>query len=298
MKPKGAKSRRHNQHRPERNRGRAAGGQTAVAVPVLDHETCVNAREIWPTSWDFDDPDEYLQSIEGLAGELARKGAVPYYVFIDPDEYVEWCRSTGHPVGSSSTRSLYAGAHLREGDAVPYSPGQPLWPMGVVSMVLRSELGDQVPLRTSETSALDELIDRYTDFLVATPGTYRSVVTASRFADHDEAELWGHFRAAVLAQATLTHCAEYLSVQERIENDGGKVLVPRHGAYNPTEALLSLAAAGHGIFGIEHRNGNDEMTFRAWSISRRGGAEPVGPSELGERLGTPGAPSLRSGWPR
>jgi len=289
-----AKNRRHNRSRSGRDRGR---GRTAVAVPVLDHETCVNAREIWPTSWGFDDPDEYLRGVERLVGELAKKGTAPYYVFIDPDEYVEWCRSTDYPVDSSTTRSLYAGALLREGDAIPYSPSQPLWPLSVASMVLRSELGDQVSFRTSENPALYELIDRYTDFLVATPGTSRSVVTASRFADHDGAELWGHFRAAVLSQVTLTHCAEYLSVQERIENNDGGVLVPDHGHYNPTEALLSLAGVGHGIFGIEHRDG-DEMTFRAWSISRKGGAEPVEPTELGGRLGTPGAPSLRSGWPR
>ncbi|MHB1762660.1 MAG: hypothetical protein ACYCS4_07975 [Acidimicrobiales bacterium] len=251
------------------------------------------AKELFPSSFDWDDPDEYLLVVESGAREIAERGGTPYYVFVDPIEYVEWCREVGAVVDSQQSRAGFAAAVLGEGDAIPYDPDQPLWPMGITSMVLRSELGSELAFDDAG-SQTEAFIDRYTDILVTTPGRWRSIVTASRYRVHDETELWQHFASAVRSQTVLTFCDDYVSVTNEITNRDKHIRLPHYGDHNPLEAALALAELGHGVIGVEHRHGPD-FSFRAFEVTPTG-YRPVPPDVLGRRLGTPGAPSLRCGW--
>jgi hypothetical protein len=266
-----------------------AGRQLAIAV--LDQECCGEASDLFPTSFDWRDPDEYLAQQEAFAREITESGGEAFYAFIEPADYVEWCREQGRDVDSQASRAAFAGVILGEGDAIPYSPDQPLWPIGVTSMVLRSELGAELDEPGDHVEAF---LERFADLVLSQEGRYRSVVTASRYRVHDEAELWQHFAAAITSQTTLTFCDEYLSLTDRIEHRGDTVHSTDHGDHNPFEAVLSLAAVGHGVVGLEHRNG-EEFSFRAFEVTHSG-AVPVPADVLGRRLGTPDAPSLRSGW--
>lgn len=243
-------------------------GPQEVAVAVVDHETCVRGKDTWPTSWTWTDPDTYLTQVEELAAGLADQGAAPVYCFIDPAEYVEWCRETGHEVDSSDTRAIYAGQLAQSGEGIPYDPAQPLWPIGVTSMVVRSE----VEVDGSTSGPVLEFIRMFIDLVVQHPGTWRTIVTASRFHDHDQTEMWAHFQAAVDSRGKITFCGEYLSAQETIRHHNRRLHIPDHGDPHPMEVLLRLAAGGHGIAGIEHRDG-DAFTFRAWNVTS--GAELV-----------------------
>ncbi|MHB8318060.1 MAG: hypothetical protein ACYDEP_02340 [Acidimicrobiales bacterium] len=259
----------------------------------MDQEVCSLAGDLFPTSFDWTNADVYLQHQEDFAREVTKSGGTVSYVFIDPLEYVDWCREVNVPVDSQASRAAFAGVMSADGDAIPYSPEQPLWPMGVTAMVIRSELGGLLSPDPMD-SQQSHFIDQYTDLIVAVNGRYRSIVTASRYAVHDEDELWQHFAAAVTSQTTLTFCDDYLSVMDHVENRNEKLTLSNYGNHNPWEAVLSLARVGHGIVGIEHRH-NADFTFRAFDITPAG-ITPVDVETLGRRLRTPGAPSLRSGW--
>ena len=177
--------------------------------------------------------------------------------------------------------------------SIPFDPDQPLWPMGVVSLALRSELGlDLDP--TEVDPHFVAFIDHYGDFVLEHQGQHRCIATASRLYDHREIELWQHFRDPVTSKTTLTFCDGYLSITTSVKNRGKQLYVPNWGNHDPIEVVLPLASVGHGMVGVEHRNGAD-FTFRAFEITPEG-YEPVPVDQLGRRLGTPDAPSLRYGW--
>ena len=266
-----------------------------VAVAVLDQETCAGAADIWPMSFEFDNPDIYLTHVEDMTREIADSGGYPFYVFIDPAEYVEWCRSEGQPVDSAHSRVEYASTVVEEGGGIPYDPDQPLWPLGIANMVFNSDLGSDIP--EAGLKLPGKIAEHFTNWVVAVPGTYRAVVTASRYAEHNEDELWRHFRSAIMDNVGLTHCDDYLSVQTVTVHRDNEMRVPNYGRFDPVEQLLHMSIVGHGIFGVEHRAGRD-MTFRAWNVNKHGRLESVDTEVLGRYLGTPGAPSLRSGWPQ
>lgn len=56
---------------------------------------------------------------------------------------------------------------------MPYSPDQPLWPLGVTAMVLRSELGEELD---EPGPVVEAFIDHFTDLVLSQEGRYRSVV--------------------------------------------------------------------------------------------------------------------------
>ena len=158
-----------------------------------------------------------------------------------------------------------------------------------------SDLGSDIP--EAGLKLPGKIAEHFTNWVVAVPGTYRAVVTASRYAEHNEDELWRHFRSAIMDNVGLTHCDDYLSVQTVTVHRDNEMRVPNYGRFDPVEQLLHMSIVGHGIFGVEHRAGRD-MTFRAWNVNKHGRLESVDTEVLGRYLGTPGAPSLRSGWPQ
>lgn len=264
-----------------------------IAVAVLDQEAFTMTGELFPTSFKWQDPDAYLQDLEQLAETIAGGGGEAFYAFIDPYEYVEWCRQRDLPVDSQHSRAAHAQELLTQGEAVPYSPDQPLWPIGVTAIVLRSQLASCLSVADTKPH-LQELLHDYSSYITARPGRYRCIVTASRYVAHNETELWQHFAAAVKGLATLTFCDDYISVNTSIENRDGIVYVQNYGTHDPFETVTNLAGVGHGIIGIESRHGQD-LNFRAFEITGDG-YHPMPVDTLGRRLGAPGAPSLRHGW--
>jgi len=285
-----------------RRRARARRIATTIAVAVLDHEACALAPDMFPHSFTWTDPDEYLAEVERTAARYAKSGHRPVYVFIDPDSYVEWCEETGHPVDSTNSRAAYAG--LRADDGIPYNPKQRLWALSVLSMAIGSEVWpDEEDEEDEEDECLSErdeaivdFLGQLTDFMLAADGTYRIVATAVRRHGCGEAVLWQHFRDAITSQVELTHCGECLSIIDTTQLEHNTLTVADYGDVAPLDAVIRLATHCHGLVGIDARNG-DEFTFRAFEIDRDGW-RPVPVDMLGAGLGVPGAASLRCGFER
>ena len=68
-------------------RGQGFAGRR-VALPVLDQECCLQAAELFPTSFDWTDSNDYLDSVEETARKIAEGGGEPFYVFLDPARYL------------------------------------------------------------------------------------------------------------------------------------------------------------------------------------------------------------------
>jgi len=280
-----------------RRRARARRIGKAIAVAVLDYEACALAPEMFPRSFTWTDPDEYLAEVERTAARYAKSRYRPVYVFIDPDRYVEWCKETGHPVDSANSRAAYAG--LRADAGIRYNPRQRLWPLSVLSMVLGSEVWlDDVDGVTGieRCEAMIEVRSQLMDFMLAADGTYRIVATAVRRHDCGEALLWQYFRDAITSPVELTHCGDCLSIIDTMQLEQNTLTVADYGNIAPLDAVMLLATSCHGLVGIDARNG-DEFTFRAFEIDRDG-LRPVPVDMLGKRLGAPGAASLRCGFER
>jgi len=101
-------SRKHKQRTQRRPSGPRRQHDGDVVLSVLDQEAFAAARDTWPKSWTWNNADIYLEHIQQLAEGIDSQGGRPYYAFIEPAEYVQWCRQTGHQIDSSETRALYA----------------------------------------------------------------------------------------------------------------------------------------------------------------------------------------------
>ncbi len=265
---------------------------TPFRIAVVDQEAFGEIKQVCPKSFDWDNPDQYLLFVEETAREAKQQGLQPLYVFIEPSEYVDWCRAQNLPVDSSSSRAAFVGTIDGDG-VIPYDSKQPLWGLAVVYIVLRSELGEAAPLERF-TKIRREFFERYVEACVNTLGRWRCVVTASRFAEHNDDDLWLHFADALSSTTTMTHCADYLSVVDEIVSKSNRIEVPDHGWFDPIEMVMALAEAGHGLVGVEHRHGK-EVSFRAFHIAQgRYDAVPV--DEIRARLDVPNDMVVYEGW--
>ena len=264
-----------------------------VAISVLDQEVHAN-RQLWfPTSMENENYEQYAERVEQIAGDLAADGGQIFYAFVDPPEFAKWCSETGHPVDSGDSRATWARQLVDADLAYPYEPDG-LVEMGIHNIVCNSELGE---LFAGENEGPEDLMlagyqGNLVDWLDTKPGHWQQTVTAARHRDHSEVQMWEHFWEAVKLPAAVTFCDEYLSVAAPTHHDSTTV-------YNcdqlPFQSVTCLGLVGHGLLGIVYRHGKD-FTFRAWELSPAG-VVPVSIDKLGKMLGTPGAPSLRSGWP-
>jgi hypothetical protein len=265
-------------------------------LSVLDQEAFAAARDTWPKSWTWNNADIYLEHIQQLAEGIDSQGGRPYYAFIEPAEYVQWCRQTGHQIDSSETRALYA--HQVLGEAIPYAPDLSLWALGVVNIAERSERMKDISdsdLEAASAGVAGIIDDPLIAWIISTPGQYKQVVTAGRFVDHDEMEMWGHFHTALSSEATLTFCDEYLSINRLIKSETSSVAIPECGLIDPFEVVLCLGVNGHGLYGVVHR-ANGTSTLRVWELA--GGAVTAVPvQELQTQLGATDPDWLRYGWP-
>jgi len=299
-------SKHHKSTKPNRSRGSgrytppqagprhgSAGARIRdVAVAVLDHEVFELAPELFPTTFDWEDPEDYLAFMEEQIEAIAESGDMPWIVFIDPVDYLEWCEDENIPVDSSQSRAGYAAAVFAEGYAMPYESTDRLWSLSVLSMAVSSDVWEDT--EDDEFSFFDDWIDQYTDFVLTAEGRYRTIATASRLRVRDDTVLWQHFRDAVKSQVRLTYCPDYLSVVDIWRHEHNTLFVDDYGNVDPIVTILQLSMYGHGIVGIEHRDG-DAFTFRAFEFDRNGW-RAIPTSVLGNRLGTPNAPSLRYGF--
>jgi len=175
------------------------------------------------------------------------------------------CRARGLPVDSSASRAQYAAESVQLGDGLPYYPDQPLWPLGVTMIALRSELGPQLSASV-QSPLVRQFVHNLTQFVGTREGRYRTVVVASRYRTCDYAQLWQYFSQAVGSQNDLMFDDAFLSVSDTVRHEGQTLYVTDYGQHDPVKTVCGLAAVGHGLAGIEYL-GDKQRTIRVFDIS-------------------------------
>jgi hypothetical protein len=123
---------------------------------------------------------------------------------------------------------------------------------------------------------------------------------AARFVDCSEDELWYYFisrltNSAGPGEVTVGLCPDVLSVCYTVGHGWEQSAVPPFGKHSPVGAVLALAEAGQGLFGVVHGGLDEWRTFRAWSVSTNG-VEAVNATKLSLKVGLSDA-VYASGWP-
>jgi len=267
--------------------------QAKVAIATFDQEQYFAAAELFPNTLSGRDPDAHIRAIQQFAQQLYERGVHPQYVFIDLAKYVDWCRTRGLPVDSSASRAQYAAESAQRGDGLPYRPDQPLWPLGVTMIALRSELGPQLPAGV-QSPLVRQFAHNLTRFMGAREGRYRTVVAASRYRTCDYAQLWQYFSRAVGSQDDLMFDDAFLSVSDTMRHEGQTLYITGYGHHDHVKTVCGLAAVGHGLAGIEHL-GDKQHTIRVFDISPQR-CDPVPVDITQQLLDLPDAPEARCGW--
>lgn len=265
----------------------------SVAIAVLDQELCANASSIFPTSYDWDDVDSYFESLTDLASALDDLTVQPYWVFVDMDTYSDFCERADLEFDDVHSRAMYAQFMLAERGGIPYNPTQALWPLGVFSIISRSQ--DDFAREVKEGQLYSgDLVRQYSEYIAQVPGQYRLVISASRYADPDIDGLWQHFSDAIRQCDRLFFDESYLSVDYSIQHKDHEIECVDWGDVDPIYIVSALGEITHGLIGIEHRY-EHRSTIRAFEISSAG-ISPVPVATLSKAIKIDGYRQFCSGW--
>lgn len=277
-----------------------ASSSKPALLAVLDQESALSAKEIWPTVWPWSEPRKHLKDVEDHARALVSQGRVVHLVFVDPVEYVEWCRRGRHTVDSAESLAMYSQALAANGGAVAYQPNVPLWSIGFVAIAYRSEVGQRAVGRHS-VPVQEQIIRPLVHWCSNNVGLWVVVAIAARQDGCGEVELWQHVGDSLIKPIGLDEvdvhiCAAVLGARYAVNNAGMGPMTSAFGPYDTVEATMLLAEAGAGLFGIEHVGPTGQGSFRAWRMGSSGVAT-VPAIELARRLGEVRNLELASGWP-
>lgn len=267
---------------------------------VLDQESALSAKEIWPTTWPWDEPGKHLKDIEGSARELVDQGRAVHVVFVDPAEYVEWCRRGRRTVDSVESLAMYSKALAANGGAVAYQPEVPLWSIGFAAIAYRSEVGKRA-IGQHSAPVQEQIVRPLGEWCSNNVGLWGIVAMAARQDGCSDDELWQHVVKSLtkplgLDEVDVHICPAALGARYAVHNEGQGPMTSAFGPYDTVEATVLLAEVGTGLFGVDHVGPTGQRSFRAWRVGPSGVA-PVPVTELAEWLGEVRNLGLASGWP-
>jgi len=78
-----------------------------VALAALTPDSFKYTHERWPGSITGGPYEQYVQVIEGFAGQLLQQGVYAVYVAIDARAYGQWCKRRGCDPRDSTNRAAY-----------------------------------------------------------------------------------------------------------------------------------------------------------------------------------------------
>lgn len=237
----------------------------------------------------------HYKEIELIAAKSVAAGSTVFYCVGRQPDFVDWCRKSGVPTGTGTSRASYLQEMFKTGGGVAWGPDIDPWHLGVISMASHSEPLKSMNGATSPRArdAVGGAVGNLYRWMASAKGTFRVVTAAARFYDSPKDSVWD---AAVSmlsnSERVLTYNSDHLAVSYQTSpqsNQGPLTTVA-------SNAVMLLGAQGYGLLSVLHLN-DDGLSLRMWALENET-VTAITTDEAREKLDLADPGVLASGWPR
>lgn len=236
----------------------------------------------------------HYKEIELIAAKAVAAGSTVFYCVGRQADYVDWCRKSGVPTGTGTSRASYLQEVFKTGGGVAWGPDIDPWHLGVISMASHSEPLKSMNGATNRArDAVGGAVGNLYRWMASAKGTFRVVTAAARFYDSPKDSVWD---AAVSmlsnSEQVLTYNNDHLTMSYQTNSPSNRGPLTTVAS----NAVMLLGAQGYGLLSVLHLN-DDGLSLRMWALENET-VTAITTDEAREKLDLADPGVLASGWPR